>query len=258
MRHKTIVITGAAGGLGSAIAHAFARQGAQLALLDSNEQGLHDLARKLRSVWTAVHTEVADLSTNAGVQAGMRAVLAPYNNECDVLVANVGVLVAGTFEEITDAQITASFALNFLSHVWACRAVVPLMKERPGASIVFTGSDQGSQPDTGLFPYAPAKAALQNLTKLLAREYGPTLRVNCVSPGMARTRMVEPLLEKLAREDFHTDRATAEQRELQRRGVPLGRLAEPEEIAEAVLFLAQDTFCSGTILDMSGGNVRGM
>jgi len=70
--------------------------------------------------------------------------------------------------------------------------------------------------------------------------------------------MVDRLMEKLAHEDFHTDRTTAEKLELQRRGVPLARLAEPEEIAEAVVFLAQNEFCTGTILDISGGNVRGI
>ena len=90
---------------------------------------------------------------------------------------------------------------------------MPLLKERGGGCIVFTGSDQALQPDAGLGPYAQAKAATHCFAKMLARE-------------------------------------------LAQRGVPLARLGEPEEIAEAVLYLATASFCTGTILNISGGNVR--
>ena len=240
------------------MAKAFAEAGAHLALLDSDARGLEELTQQLRSAWTWVQTGVADLSTCQGVQEGIQAVLAPYNNQIDVLVANVGVLIAGAFADMTDTQIEDALKMNFLTHVWASREVLPLMQGRAGANIVFVGSDQGSQPDVKLFPYAPAKAAVHNLTKLLAREYGPDIRVNCVAPGMSRTALVEDLMERLARDDFHTDRATAEELELRRRGVPLGRLGKPEEVAEAVVFLARNQFCTGTVLDISGGNVRGL
>lgn len=256
MRDKVVLITGAAGGFGQAMAQTFAEAGAHLALLDQNAHGLGDLAERLHAMDGHVCTAVVDLSTARGVQDGILTVLSNYHHQVDVLVSNVGVLVAGRFEEITDAQIEFCLTMNFLTHVWACRTVLPLMENRKGANIVLVGSDQGSQPDIGLFPYAQAKAALHSLTKELAREYGPNIRVNAVAPGMSRTPLVEVLLGKLAREEFHTDLATAERLELQRRGVPLGRLGEPEEVADAVLFLARNAFCTGTVLDISGGNVR--
>jgi len=229
---KVVCITGAAGGIGSAIARAFAGAGANLALLDINEEGLSRLANELRGTRippVIVSTAVADLSTEQGVKSGIAEVLSAFGSRIDILVANVGFLIAQRFEELTAEQWQRGFALNFFTHVYACQAAIPLMKQHGGGSIIFTGSDQGLQPDAGL--------------------------VSAVAPGMTRTPLVERLMEGYARE-FGTDSKTAEKLELQRRGVPLGRLGEPEEVAEAVLYLATAAYCNGTILNISGGNVR--
>ncbi len=192
------------------------------------------------------------------MQQGILAALAPYKGIIDILVPNVGALISGPFEEVSSKQWQEAFAINFFTHVYACRVVVPLMKQRGGGSIVFTGSDQGLQPDAGLGPYAQAKAATHCFAKMLARELASDgIRVNVVAPGMTRTPLVEILMEQRARE-FGTDLRSAEQMELAQRGVPLARLGEPEEIAEAVLYLGTASFCTGTILNISGGNVRGV
>jgi len=183
-------------------------------------------------------------------------VLSAFGSRIDILVANVGFLIAQRFEELTAEQWQRGFALNFFTHVYACQAAIPLMKQHGGGSIIFTGSDQGLQPDAGLGPYAQAKAAVHSLVKMLARELpSDGILVSAVAPGMTRTPLVEQLMEGYARE-FGTDSKTAEKLELQRRGVPLGRLGEPEEVAEAVLYLATAAYCNGTILNISGGNVR--
>jgi NAD(P)-dependent dehydrogenase (short-subunit alcohol dehydrogenase family) len=256
---KVVCITGAAGGIGSAIARAFAGAGTNLALLDLNEEGLSRLANELRGKRTppiSVSTAVADLSTEQGVKSGIAEVLSAFGNRIDILVANVGFLIAQRFEELTAEQWHHGFALNFFTHVYACQAAIPLMKQQGGGSIIFTGSDQGLQPDAGLGPYAQAKAAVHSLVKMLARELpSDGILVSAVAPGMTRTPLVERLMEGYARE-FGTDSKTAEKLELQRRGVPLGRLGEPEEVAEAVLYLATAAYCNGTILNISGGNVR--
>ena len=252
---KVVCITGAAGGIGSAIALAFAEAGANLALLDLNGEGLARLAQEVlgkRTTPISVRIAVADLSTEQGVKSGIAEVLSAFENRIDILVANVGFLIAQRFEELTAEQWQRGFALNFFTHVYACQAVIPLMKQRGGGTIIFTGSDQGLQPDARLGPYAQAKAAVHSLVKMLARELpSEGILVSAVAPGMTRT----PLVEGYALE-FGTDSKTAEQLELQRRGVPLGRLGEPEEVADAVLYLATAPFCNGTILNISGGNVR--
>jgi NAD(P)-dependent dehydrogenase (short-subunit alcohol dehydrogenase family) len=258
LRDKVVCITGAAGGIGRAIAEAFAREGAHLALLDLNAAGLEELATALCTRGTVVHTAVADLRTEEGVREGMIAVLAAYEGVIDILVPNVGVLISGPFEEVSSERWQEAFAINFFTHVYACRVAVPLMKRRGGGCIVFTGSDQGLQPDAGLGPYAQTKAATHCFAKMLARELASNdIRVNVVAPGMTRTSLVEVLMEQRARE-FGTDLRSAEYMELAQRGVPLARLGETEEIAEAVLYLATASFCTGTILNISGGNVRGV
>ena len=258
---KVVCITGAAGGIGSTIARAFAGAGSNLALLDLNGEGLAHLANELRGTRTSpvnVSTGVADLGTEEGVKAGIAEVLSAFGKRIDILVANVGFLIAQRFEELTAEQWQRGFALNFFTHVYACQAVIPLMKQRGGGTIIFTGSDQGLQPDAGLGPYAQAKAAVHSLVKMLARELpSEGIIVSAVAPGMTRTPLVEKLMEGYAQE-FGTDSKTAEKLELQRRGVPLGRLGEPEEVAQAVLYLATAPFCNGTILNISGGNVRGV
>ncbi len=257
---KVALITGAAGGIGSAIARAFAQAGAHLALLDSNEQGLSRLVDSLRDVPAPdvmVHQVACDLSMEQEVNAAFTDALLPFADHLDILVANVGVLIAGRFEDLSLDAWQRAFDLNFFTHVFACRAAIPRMKRDGGGTIIFMGSDQGLQPDAGLGPYAHAKAALHSLAKTLARELPQCgILVSAVAPGMTRTPLVEQLLDGYARE-FGTDRTTAEHLELVRRGVPLERLGEPEEVASAVLFLATTPFANGTILQVSGGNVRG-
>ena len=256
LRHKVVCITGAAGGIGRAIAEVFAREGARLALIDVNAEGLEELAAALRTEGVVVSTAVADLRTEQGVQEGMLAALAPYEGAIDILVPNVGALISGPFETLSTDQWQQAFAINFFTHVYACRVAVPLMKQRGVGCIVFTGSDQALQPDAGLGPYAQAKAATHCFAKMLARELASdSIRVNVVAPGMTRTPLVEVLMEQRARE-FGTDLKSAEQIELVQRGVPLTRLGEPWEVAEAVLYLATASFCTGTILNISGGNMR--
>ena len=253
---KVALITGAAGGFGSAIARAFAAQGARLGLLDLNGQGLAALAGSLRTSGASVQTAVADLSHERGVREGIAAVLEPFDQRVDILVANVGQLVADACERLTAEQWQRALNINLLSHVWAVSGVVPLMKARGEGCIVFVGSDQGLQPDAGLAPYAVAKAATHSYMKILARELPPYgIWTSAVAPGMSRTPLVETLMDGYARE-FGTDRDEAERLELQRRGVPLARLGEPEEVARAVVFLASEPFANGAILDFSGGNVR--
>src|SRR5207244_1887999 len=112
LRDKVVCITGAAGGIGRAIAKAFAWEGADLALLDRNETGLEELAAALRMTGVAIHTAAADLSTEQGVQEGMLAALAPYQGAIDILVPNVGALIAGPFQTLESEKWHNSFAIN--------------------------------------------------------------------------------------------------------------------------------------------------
>jgi NAD(P)-dependent dehydrogenase (short-subunit alcohol dehydrogenase family) len=205
LRHKVVCITGAASGIGRAIAEVFAREGARLTLLDLNAAGLGELAATLRLTGETVNMAVADL--------------APYEGTNDILMPNVGALIARPFETLSSKRWREGFAINFFTHVYACRVAVPLMKQRGGSCIVFTGSDQALQPDAGLGPYAQVKAATHCFAKMLARELASgSTRVNVVAHGMTRTSLVEILMDQRAQE-FGTDLRSAEQMELALRGV---------------------------------------
>ena len=128
LRDKVVCITGAAGRIGQAIAKAFAWEGADLALLDCNATGLEELVGALRPTGVTVQMVVADLSTEQGVREGMQTALAPYGGVLDILVPNVGALISGPFGEVSCEQWQECFAINFFTHVYACRVAVPLLK----------------------------------------------------------------------------------------------------------------------------------
>lgn len=260
--HKQVVcLTGAAGGIASAIARQLAQAGAHLALLDIDRERLSQLATEIRAQHHPglISEVVCDLSREQGVKEGMAQVLAPFDGHIDILINNVGVLVSKRFLDLSSEAWQHSLTINFLSHVWAAQAVLPTMVRQHRGRILFMGSDQASQPDKNLSAYAAAKAALHNLTKTLARELAPEgIFVAALAPGMTRTRLVVETLMEAYAEELGTDPAQAIPREIERRGIPLGRLGEPEEVASAALFLLSNAFATGSILDLSGGNRRGI
>jgi NAD(P)-dependent dehydrogenase (short-subunit alcohol dehydrogenase family) len=258
----TIYITGAAGGLGSAIAMACAKAGAHVALFDRDAEGLAALTKNLQAQPNVgkIVPVVADLSSEEGVQVGMGEALKAFDGCVEVLISNIGVLVTGSFEELSNEDWERAFTLNFLTHVWAIRAVLPYMRSQERGHIVLMGSDQGKQPDRELGAYAAAKAAVHSLVKTLARELpAPRITVNGVAPGITRTPLVmKDLMAVLKKKHQTNDPAQAEQKEVEKRDIPLGRFGEPDEVAQAVMFLIQNSFSHGIILPLDGGNVRSM
>jgi short-subunit dehydrogenase len=135
--------SGAAGGIGRAIAKAFAWEGADMALLDRNAAGLEELAATLRATGVAIQTVVADLSTEQGVREGMLAALAPYEGAIDILVPNVGALISGPFGEVSCEQWQQCFAINFFTHVYACRAAATLQAALRLCGWLYSGGGRG-------------------------------------------------------------------------------------------------------------------
>lgn len=254
---KTIYITGAAGGLGSAIALACVKAGAHVALLDRDAESLAALATCLRAQPNAgkIIPIVADLSSEEGVQVGIGEALTAFEGRVEVLISNIGVLITGSFAELSSEDWQRAFTLNFFTHVWAIKAVLPQMVSQQHGHIVLMGSDQGKQPDRELGAYAAAKAAVHSLIKTLARELpAHGITVNGIAPGITRTPLVmKDLMALLTKRHQTNDVAQAERLEADRRDIPLGRFGEPEEIAQAVLFLIQNTFSHGSVLPLDGG-----
>ncbi|HET8679259.1 MAG TPA: SDR family NAD(P)-dependent oxidoreductase [bacterium] len=245
LRDSVALVTGGASGIGKALSLAFAAHGARVAVADVNGPGAEAVAADLRSAGGEGLPVVMDVTSRGSVAAGIGAVRAAWDR-IDI-VANVAgwdriIPFVETTEEFWDRVI----AINFRGVLAACHAVLPHMIERRSGVIVNVSSEAGRAGSSGEAVYSGAKGAVIAFTKALAREvarYG--IRVNCVAPGLTDT----PLLQRMI--------ADGNERLIQAivRATPLQRLATPEEVAEAVVFLASEraSFITGQTLSVGGG-----
>ncbi len=260
LKGKTVLITGAAHGIGRAAAIAFAGEGASLALVDIDREALDALAAEAGERGVKVGLGVADLSTGEGVATGIETALKTFAGDVDVLVNNVGSGYVRTFDQLSDGDWEATFQLNFMSGVRASRAVLPRMREKKRGVIINNTSDLGRQPEAVPIDYSSLKSALIAFTKGLARAEGPHIRVNAVAPGPVWTPFwTKPggFADTFAA--FHNmPPQEAVEHELKLRQMPLGRLGTPEEVANVIVFLASDlaSFVTSSVWGVDGGTVR--
>jgi NAD(P)-dependent dehydrogenase (short-subunit alcohol dehydrogenase family) len=167
---------------------------------------------------------------------------------------------SASFEDLSDERWQRSFEVNLMGCVRTCRALLPHMAELGSASVVNIDSDVAKQPEPSLMDYGVCKAGLLYLTKALAKQYVPRVRVNAVLPGPIWTRMwTRPggIVDQLV-ETYGVDKDAAVKRFLEERYMPLG-IGQPEDVAHAVVFLASPLakFITGASLDI-GGTLRGL
>ena len=180
----------------------------------------------------------------------------------DILINNVGTGAVPAFDELTDDDWQRTLDLNFMSYVRVTRACLPLLRQAAGACIVNNASDLARQPEALPLDYAASKAAVLALTKGLARAEGPAIRVNAVAPGPVWTPFwTKPggFAETLAVVHQREPMAAVEH-ELSLRGLPLGRLGTPEEVAKVIAFLASGAaaFVTGSVWGIDGGSIRSL
>jgi NAD(P)-dependent dehydrogenase (short-subunit alcohol dehydrogenase family) len=259
-------ITGAAGDIGSAVARVFAAEGVHLALLDKNGPGLAALARPLRASGAIVSTAVVDLSQQDEVTAGVAEVLRPHDGRIDVLINNVGICPAFPLEYLLDPRSLPAwrtvYESNFYGYLLTIMSVLPIMRAQRSGVIINNASDLARQPVPEMLHYSTAKAAVLHLSQGLAPLLGTfNVRVVAVAPGPTRTAIWtrEGGLIDMYAEKYHLPPAEAIQQELCRRGMALPRLAEPDEIAYAMVYLASPLAASVTrcTFDINSGSHQG-
>ena len=238
---KRCLVTGSTAGIGREVARLLAEEGGRVATCGRSE------APHVRE---EAHIQ-ADLS-RAGEPERVVDEAAATLDGLDVLVNNVGIARQARFEEIVDEEWGAYWQLNVMSFVRAIRAAVPLLRDAGGA-IVNVSSTSGKRPSTGMPHYSVTKAAVLSLSRVVADLYaGDGIRCNAVTPGPTAT---DAWLAEGGLADQQGDRETVLERVAA--GRPLGRLAQPEEIAAVIVFLCSDraSYVTGAAWSADGGTV---
>jgi len=254
LQGKTAYVSAGAHGIGEAVADLLTAEGALVVVADQDEAALQEKSPK----WHA--TLAANLETADGVERAVSYVLATFGRPPDILINNLGVADSMPFEDISDEHWARSVDVNLMGTVRTCRALLPKMAANGTGSVVNTGSDLAKQPRPDFIDYGACKAALLYVTKALAKQYAPTVRVNTVLPGPIWSRMwTRPggIVDQLV-EQYGLDRDAAVGQFLHDRQMPMG-IGNPEDVAQAVVFLVSPRarFITGAALDI-GGTIVGL
>ena len=246
LNNKVVVICGGATGIGRSCATAFAREGSRLAIFDWNAEALDAAESELTALGAEVITQRIDVSDGESVEAAHRHVIDRFG-QIDVGFNNAGIITPSkAIEDTSEDDWNKVIAVN-LTGVWLCvRAQVRHMRPRGSGVIVNTASAASFVGAPGTTPYTASKHAILGITRTVALELATTgIRVNAVAPGTVET----PLNHVL----FDNDDPFADA--LVRQGQPIGRNARPDEIADAVLWLAsaRSSFATGSTLVVDGG-----
>jgi NAD(P)-dependent dehydrogenase (short-subunit alcohol dehydrogenase family) len=241
---KTALVTGASRGIGEAIARGLAEFGAQVMVSSRKQEAVEAVAAALVKEGRQAAAMAAHMGDPQAVQALVDATLARWGR-IDIAVNNAAVNpVFGPIEATDGAAFDKIMAVNVKGPFELARRLLPAMRQAKGGSIVNIASTGGLRPEPMLGLYSVSKAALVMLTKVLAQEGGDAgIRVNCICPGLVQTRFSAALWQDQAILEGFLAR------------VPLGRIAQPEEIVPLVLYLASDasSYATGGVYALDGG-----
>jgi 3-oxoacyl-[acyl-carrier protein] reductase len=248
IRGKTIVITGAGRGLGAAMAQDLAGRGADIALLDLDETALAGVGAKCLELGVQARTYVANVADETQVGAVLDRVVADFGR-LDCMIANAGILRDGLLIKVKDGEVVGKLSLAQwqavidvnLTGVFLCgREAAERMTRLGNGGCIINISSLSRAGNFGQSNYSAAKAGVAALTVVWAKELARhKIRVNAIAPGFIKTEMVASMkpeiLEKMAA------------------GIPMQRLGEPQEIANAAAFVLENDYCNGRVIEIDGG-----
>ena len=246
LENKVAIITGASRGIGFAIAEAFIREGARVAVCGSRLSSAEKAVSILREKYPQAEMLPVGVNVNdtEEIKSMVSAVVDKWGR-VDALVNNAGVTSTKSILEMTDEDFTSVIDINLVGPFKIIREVAKVMRDNGGGSIINTSSMVGSYGGKMQTAYSSSKFGINGLTKSCAKELGQyNIRVNAVAPGAVATDMAK---------EFTSDKM----RQYLAMMTPLGRMAEPDELAGAYVYLASDeaTFTTGTIVNVDGGIV---
>ncbi len=245
--NKQVIITGAAGGIGQVLVGLFASEGAKVVAADYHYEGLQNLLPSWQTKGYEVTIEACDLNHKADCEALVQACVDTYGG-VDILLNNAGIIPRGNILETTDDMWFSAMNVNLNAVFFLCRAAIPHMQAAGGGAIVNTSSVWGTEPGPNHVAYCTAKGALACLTRNLGVDHAPdNIRVNAVCPNEVNTPMIRTGFE---RRGLDPDEAVAQLNQ----SVPIGRIAEPEDIADVIAFLASDAarYMCGALVPVTG------
>lgn len=254
----TALVTGASKGIGKATALALAEEGCSVAINARGAELLEQAARELSEQTGAKVIGIAgDMSSAEEAERVTQEVISAFGH-LDVLVTCAGSSPGGLIEELTEDHWATSLGLKFLGYVRSCKAVLPHMRERGSGSIVLVVGNDGLKPSYWEVTAGAANAADINFASAMAEQYGRYgVRVNTVNPGPVNTDRWDTLEKAFAR-----DKQCSQERahELAVGSIPLGRICEPEEVANVVAFLASSraSFVNGAHIPIDGAQRKAL
>ncbi len=248
---KVALITGGASGIGRTTALLFAREGATIALADVNADAGQHVADEITQSGGRVFFATIDVTQAADCQRLVELAIREFG-QIDILFNNAGIIRRATVLDLSEDDWDRVMAVNVKSIYLLSREVIPHMQKAGGGTIINTASGWGLAGGAKAAVYCASKGAVVLLTKAMAVDHGPQqIRVNCICPGDTDTGMLRIEAQQLGEENSRFLAEAAKR--------PLGRVGTPDEIAQAVLYLASDasSFVTGTALVVDGGGLAG-
>ena len=245
---KRAVITGGGSGIGRAISLLFARQGAEVHIIELSPEAGQQAVEEIRQAGGTAHVHAADVSQQAQVVAAFEAI-----GQVDILVNNAGIAHVGNVETTPEADFERVYQVNVKGAYNCLFAAVPLMNAQGGGTIVNMASIAAHVGLTDRFAYSMSKGAIFAMTLSVARDYlGSNIRCNSISPARVHTPFVDGFIAKnyAGREDEIFDRLSKSQ--------PIGRMGQPDEVATLALYLCSDEagFVTGCDYPLDGGFIK--